>query len=387
MAQVAIRESPIGGLGLFTREGLAEGEVVREFVLGREVTRNEPLRPELGELPEHCPLIDGRFYLVGPPERHLNHSCDPNCYLRFEADRIEVVPRRSIAAGDELTIDYLINNSGGESWPCQCGAARCRGETSHSFFTLPEGIQREYLPLLAPWFRKSHALELAHLTESHAGPTASGRLLTLACLGAAVASGGDLLMLWVANSLRPELGLPRPGTAVLWVGCLLGVAGIPLYAAGYRAVSRIASADSRAVARLIALAGAGAAGLGTLIHGLTAALIHAEVGSGAAGRPPLEAVGSWGAGIVALWAAAALLVLAASAAVLAWGLREPALPRWWGWLNPAFATLALAGIGATTELGRAFLVPAAPNLAHLLFFAASLAAVGAPAVGRPDGAW
>jgi hypothetical protein len=181
---------------------------------------------------------------------------------------------------------------------------------------------------------------------------------------------------------------------VLWVGCLLGVAGIPLYAAGYRAVSRIASANSRAVARLIALAGAGAAGLGTLIHGLTAALIHAEVGSGAAGRPPLEAVGSWGAGIVALWAAAALLVLAASAAVLVCGLRTPALPRWWGWLNPAFATLALAGIGAATELGRAFLVPAAPNLAHLVFFAASLAAVGAlrrsagaPTVGRPYGAW
>ena len=163
MAEVAVRESPIGGLGVFTREARVEGEVVREFVLGREVTRERPLRPELGELPEHCPLIDGHFYLVGPPDRHFNHSCDPNCYLRFEADRIEVVTRRSIAAEDELTIDYLINNSGGDSWPCHCGAARCRGETSHSFFTLPLEFQREYLPLLAPWFRKRHARELAHL--------------------------------------------------------------------------------------------------------------------------------------------------------------------------------------------------------------------------------
>jgi hypothetical protein len=201
------------------------------------------------------------------------------------------------------------------------------------------------------------------------------RQLVLACLGAAVATGGDLLMLWVANALRPELGLPRPGSAVLWVGGLLGVAGIPLYAAGYRAVSRIAAADSPGVARLISWAGAGAAGLGALIHGLTAAMIQADLGSGAPGRAPLEAVGSWGTGIVALWAAASLLVLAASASVLVRALRSPALPRWWGWLNPALGTLALAGIGATTELGRAFLLPAAPNLAHLAFFAASLAAV------------
>jgi hypothetical protein len=163
MAEVVVRESPIGGLGLFTEANLVEGEVVREFVLGREVTRDEPLRPELGELPEHCPLIDGRFYLVGPPERHLNHSCDPNCYLRFGPERIEVVARRGIAADGELTLDYLINNAGGDSWPCHCGAARCRGKTGRSFFTLPPEIQREYRPLLAAWFVQRYQRELSDL--------------------------------------------------------------------------------------------------------------------------------------------------------------------------------------------------------------------------------
>ena len=68
-----------------------------------------------------------------------------------------------VVAGDELTLDYLINNEGGDSWPCHCGAARCRGETGHSFFTLPEALQCEYAPLLAPWFREAHAGKLAHL--------------------------------------------------------------------------------------------------------------------------------------------------------------------------------------------------------------------------------
>ena len=33
----------------------------------------------------------------------------------------------------------------------------------HSFFTLPEALQCEYAPLLAPWFREAHAGKLAHL--------------------------------------------------------------------------------------------------------------------------------------------------------------------------------------------------------------------------------
>jgi hypothetical protein len=30
----------------------------------REVTPEAPLRPEMGELPEHCPNVNGRFYFV-----------------------------------------------------------------------------------------------------------------------------------------------------------------------------------------------------------------------------------------------------------------------------------------------------------------------------------
>jgi hypothetical protein len=100
MAEVAVRESRIGGLGLFTCEALAEDQTVRDFMLVREVTPAHPLRPERGEPPEHCPLFDGRLHRVGPPDRHLNHSGDPNCYLRFEAGRIEIVTRRPIPADD-----------------------------------------------------------------------------------------------------------------------------------------------------------------------------------------------------------------------------------------------------------------------------------------------
>lgn len=165
--EVVIRPSPVGGLGLFCLASIPAGVVIREFILGREVTKAAPLRPEAGELPDHCPLIDGHFYLVEAPDRHFNHSCDPNCYKRFSDGRIDVIARRAIAADEELTIDYLINNSGGDSWPCRCGAARCRGATGSSFFALPLHFQLEYRPLLAEWFVNRHPKETERLDASH----------------------------------------------------------------------------------------------------------------------------------------------------------------------------------------------------------------------------
>ena len=46
------------------------------------------------------------------------------------------------------------------------------------------------------------------------------------------------------------------------------------------------------------------------------------------------------------------------------------------WLNPAAVTLLLArgAAGLPWEIGRSFLVPAAPNLAHVVFFASLLLA-------------
>ena len=103
MPEVAVRESPIGGLGVFALDPLRAGEVVRERKLERRITPRSPLRPEQRERPEHCTLVDGCLFLVASPDRYFNHSCDPNVYLRFARDRVDVVARRGITAGCELS--------------------------------------------------------------------------------------------------------------------------------------------------------------------------------------------------------------------------------------------------------------------------------------------
>lgn len=69
----------------------------------REVTPNAPLRPELGERPEHCNYPDGKVVLYGEPDRHYNHSRDPNAYEAYDGEQPSIAARRSIATGEEIT--------------------------------------------------------------------------------------------------------------------------------------------------------------------------------------------------------------------------------------------------------------------------------------------
>jgi len=162
---VEVRESAGQGLGVFALRDFQPGERIRVVNLVRDVTPERPLRPELGELAEHCNhnTPSGVPVLYGEPDRYTNHSCDPNAWERYVEGRTEIVARRAITAGEEIRVDYLVNNSGGESWPCGCGAERCRGMTGVSFFTLPPEVQRDYLPLLADWFIARHPAEVAEL--------------------------------------------------------------------------------------------------------------------------------------------------------------------------------------------------------------------------------
>ncbi len=95
--------------------------------------------------------------LWGFPDRNVNHSCDPNAYEAYEDDAIYIVARRPIAANEEITFDYLVNNSGGDSWPCNCRFPRCISMTAaDGFFGLLEARQIEYFPQLADWFVAIH---------------------------------------------------------------------------------------------------------------------------------------------------------------------------------------------------------------------------------------
>lgn len=153
MPGVRVQQSPIAGLGMFATRPFRAGERILRRNHLREITAEVPLRADLGERPEHTDdIAGGRLVLLGYPDRHFNHRCDPNAYVHVIDGVHYIYARREIAPGEEITNDYAINGPGGAGLPCRCRAARCRGEAHSDFFRLPVDIQLEYLPLLADWF-------------------------------------------------------------------------------------------------------------------------------------------------------------------------------------------------------------------------------------------
>ncbi len=72
------------------------------------------------------PLSDGVFVSWSPDPEHwkpINHSCNPNAWI----EGLNLVARRRIKAGEEITVDYAtFYNEQMEDFACHCGARGCR---------------------------------------------------------------------------------------------------------------------------------------------------------------------------------------------------------------------------------------------------------------------
>jgi len=159
------KESELGGLGLFAKGPVKEGEIVTrekaELYQGLHDVRPGLKILTLAQMHERYPDTDefekfiGWYYqmgeqlFVGPlTEKDVaittlqNHSCDPNCWW---TDEFTLVARRDIKAGEEVTFDYGSSES--EPNPtmtdCLCGSPLCRGKVTPEDYLLPE-LQERY---------------------------------------------------------------------------------------------------------------------------------------------------------------------------------------------------------------------------------------------------
>lgn len=63
---------------------------------------------------------------TGSHFKYVNHSCEPNAFMRLYRGRVEFYSLRPIEVGEELTCDYGETHHDG-SLECRCGSRKCRG--------------------------------------------------------------------------------------------------------------------------------------------------------------------------------------------------------------------------------------------------------------------
>lgn len=139
-----IRATENGGYATIARAAIAEGECIQRYEQQphRLVTRNhvdqlwdERMR---GWFDRYAwPLTDDVWVMWSEnPDswKPINHSCDPNAWL----EGLDLVARRPIGVGDEITMDYAtLYNERMPDFSCTCGADNCRGTIRGSDFLQP----------------------------------------------------------------------------------------------------------------------------------------------------------------------------------------------------------------------------------------------------------
>lgn len=104
--------------------------------------------------------VSNGLHLVLPRDtlvHFTNHSCDPNLW---HAGPYDVVARRDIHTGEELTIDYGTNSGApGFEMLCTCGAPDCRSVVTSDdwrIVRLQHRYQGHWTPALAQRMRAAN---------------------------------------------------------------------------------------------------------------------------------------------------------------------------------------------------------------------------------------
>lgn len=145
--KIQLQDSPIADKGLFAVEKIEKGLLLIDFAPapGKYLSTREAT--ELYDNGNDYMLqVDDDLYFVATTDDeledadYLNHSCDPNCGVKGS---LQFVAMREITAGEEITFDYGMTDSGEYEITCKCRKPGCRGKITGGDWEISE-LQEKY---------------------------------------------------------------------------------------------------------------------------------------------------------------------------------------------------------------------------------------------------
>ena len=126
---LSIKKSPINGRGCFATKRFEHRKKIAEYT-GERISDLEARKRARGRRHLRICDIDGRFSLDGARggngTHYINHSCEPNSFMKILYGHILFIALRNIYPGEEITIDYE-STLHSDKKRCGCRAQSCRG--------------------------------------------------------------------------------------------------------------------------------------------------------------------------------------------------------------------------------------------------------------------
>ena len=125
---LTIKQSPIHGKGCFSTKSFPARRKIAEYA-GERISNAEANRRAHRKTLRIC-AINNRWSLDGSRggngTHYINHSCEPNAFMKILYKHILFIALRDIKPGEEITIDYE-STLHPDSKRCICRTRNCRG--------------------------------------------------------------------------------------------------------------------------------------------------------------------------------------------------------------------------------------------------------------------
>jgi len=125
---LTIKKSAIQGKGCFSSLPFEGRRKIAEYT-GERISNTEANR-RAGRRTLRICAINNRWSLDGSKggngTHYINHSCEPNAYMKILYGHVIFLALRDIGPGEEITIDYE-STLHSDKKRCTCRAPSCRG--------------------------------------------------------------------------------------------------------------------------------------------------------------------------------------------------------------------------------------------------------------------
>lgn len=122
MPDVVVKKSRISGIGVFAARDFKEGDIVLKWDTGYILTKAE-FEKMSREDKRYITFFNKKYVFMQPPERYVNHSCNPNTTGKDFCD----VANKDIIKGEEITSNYSDYADEDLNFECHCKGKSCKG--------------------------------------------------------------------------------------------------------------------------------------------------------------------------------------------------------------------------------------------------------------------